>query len=199
MGIQFTNLTNLALDGFLGFGTEAEGKHSGLCICKIPVSVAQAASASATEWDSGFDVLIGWVILDAWINVLTTHAAKLVDVGTNSNKSGDANGLIVQASLATAGFVYADATVTVGGSETYYSANTRGALLADYIVGTNTNNDFGLFHKKPYVVPATNDITFTTTSATTTASFEIFLLILCPVPTAVMDSVNSGTMKQATA
>jgi hypothetical protein len=199
MAIPFTNLTNLALDGFLAFGNQLDGHHSGLAVVKIPVTATEAANTTATEMDTGFDLKAGWTVLDAWIVVNTVDAGATVDVGTDSNVSGvgDADGFIDGASLATAGLVYPDAVVTAGGTETYYSATTRGALLADYIAGSNAANDFGLFHKKPYTVAADIDLTFTTSNGTDTAAFDIYLLIYDPSPTAAVDVYSKETMAAA--
>lgn len=195
MAIPFTNLTNLALDGFLAFGNQLDGHHSGLAVVKIPVTATEAANTTATEKDTGFDLKAGWTVLDAWIVVNTADTGETVDVGTNSNYSGvgDADGFIDGASLATTGLVYPDATVTAGATETYYSATTRGELLADYIAGANTATDFGLFHKKPYTVAADIDLTFTTSDGTDTAAFDIYLLIYDPTPTAAVDVYSDET------
>ena len=197
MAIPFTNLTNLALDGFLAFGNQLDGHHSGLAVVKIPVTATEAANATATEKDTGFDLKAGWTVLDAWIVVNTADTGETVDVGTNSKDSGDADGLIDGASLATAGLVYPDAVVTAGETETYYSATTRGALLADYIAGSNAANDFGLFHKKTYTVSANIGLTFTTSDGTDTAAFDIYLLIYDPSPTAAVDVYSKETMAAA--
>lgn len=198
MAIPFTNLTNLALDGFLAFGNQLDGHHSGLAVVKIPVTATEAANTTATEKDTGFDLKAGWTVLDAWIVVNTVDAGATVDVGTNSNDSGgDADGFIDGASLATTGLVYPDAVVTAGATETYYSATTRGALLADYIAGSNTANDYGLFHKKPYTVSTDIDLTFTTSNGTDTAAFDIYLLIYDPSPTAAVDVYSKETMAAA--
>ena len=197
MAIPFTNLTNLALDGFLAFGNQLDGHHSGLAVVKIPVTATEAANTTATEKDTGFDLKAGWTVLDAWIVVNTADAGETVDVGTDNNDSGDADGLIDGASLATTGLVYPDATVTAGETGTYYSATTRGALLADYIVGSTAATDFGLFHKKPYTVAADIDLTFTTSNGTDTAAFDIYLLIYDPSPTAAVDVYSKETMAAA--
>ena len=196
MAIPFTNLTNLALDGFLAFGNQLDGHHSGLAVVKIPITATQAAAADQTEMDTGFDLKAGWTVLDAWIVVNTADTGETVDVGTNSKVSGvgDADGFIDGASLATTGLVYPDATVTAGTTETYYSATTRGALLADYIAGSGTS---GLFHKKPYTVSADIGLTFTTSSGTDTAAFDIYLLIYDPSPTAAVDVYSKETMAAA--
>lgn len=198
MAIPFTNLTNLALDGFLAFGNQLDGHHSGLAVVKIPITATQAKAADQTEMDTGFALKAGWTVLDAWIVVNTADAGETVDVGTNSKDTGgDADGLIDGASLATTGLVYPDATVTAGATETYYSATTRGALLADYIAGANTSTDFGLFHKKPYTVAADIDLTFTTSDGTDTAAFDIYLLIYDPSPTVAVDVYSKETMAAA--
>ena len=189
MAIPFTNLTNLALDGFLAFGNQLDGHHSGLAVVKIPITATQAEAADNTKTDTGFDLKAGWTVLDAWIVVNTVDAEETVDVGTDS----DADGLIVGASLATAGLVYPDATVSTGDNETYYSATTRGELLADYTVGTSANQDFGLFHKKPYTVAADIGLTFTTSADTDTAAFDIYLLIYDPSPTVAVDVYSDET------
>lgn len=192
MAIPFTNLTNLALDGFLAFGNQLDGHHSGLAVVKIPITATQAAAADQTEMDTGFDLKAGWTVLDAWIVVNTADTGETVDVGTNSKVSGvgDADGFIDGASLATTGLVYPDATVTSGA----YSATTRGALLADYIAGSGTS---GLFHKKPYTVSADIGLTFTTSNGTDTAAFDIYLLIYDPSPTAAIDVYADETVTTA--
>ena len=190
MAIPFTNLTNLALDGFLAFGNQLDGHHSGLAVVKIPVTATEAANTAATEKDTGFDLKAGWTVLDAWIVVNTADTGATVDVGTNSKDNGVADGFIDGASLVTTGLVYPDATVTAGA----YSATTRGALLADYSVAAGTP---GLFHKKPYTVAADIDLTFKTSNGTDTAAFDIYLLIYDPSPTAAIDVYADETVTTA--
>lgn len=194
MALRYSHKRGLCLDNWLAFGNDKEGEHSGFAVVKIPITATQAAAAAAAEMDAGFDLQAGWTVLDAWIVVNTVDATETVDVGTDSNDSGDADGLINGASLATAGLVYPDAAVTAGGTETYYSANTRGALLADYIVGTNADQDYGLYHSKPYTVGDTAiDLTFTTSAGTDTAAFDIYLLIYDPSPAAEVDVYSNET------
>ena len=192
MAIPFTNLTNLSLDGFLAFGNQLDGHHSGLAVVKIPVTATEAANTTATEKDTGFDLKAGWTVLDAWIVVNTADTGETVDVGTNSNVSGVADGFIDGASLATTGLVYPDATVSSGA----YSATTRGALLADYTAGS-AGTSSGLFHKKPYTVATDIDLTFKTSDGTDTAAFDIYLLIYDPSPTAAVDVYSKETKAAA--
>ncbi len=199
MAVRFSHFPPLSVNGMIAFGSKSEGEHSGFGVVKIPVNATQAAAASLAEYDTGFDLKQGWVVLDCWLVVNTVDATETVSVGTNAQGThgGDADGFIVGASLATAGFVYPDATVTAGATETYYSANTRGALLADYIVGANSESDFGLFHKKPYVLDKDRDVTITTSSGTDTAEFDIYFLIYDPSPTDEFDTNSTATMAAA--
>ncbi len=198
MALRYSHQTApLAINNWLAFGNKQEGEHSGIAVVKIPVNATQSAAAAGAEYDTGFDLQAGWTVLDAWVVVNTRDATETVDIGTNSKDSGDADGLIVAASLATAGLVYPDATVTVGATETYYSANTRGALLSDYIVGSDVDQDYGLFHPKPFTVGTTIDLTFTTSAGTDTAVFDIYLLIYDPSPGATIDVYSKETMAAA--
>jgi len=195
--MRFTNFTNLALNGWLGFGP-ATKEHAGLAIVKLPVSAADAANTTATEKTTGFTLQAGWVVLDAWLYVNVADATETVSVGTNSHDSGTANGFIADASLGSTGYVFPGPTTTAGGNETYLSANTCGSLLSTYVAGTNTSGDHGIFIRKPYPVTADIEVTFTTSNGTDTGAFDIYLLVL----TAGMSSdsittYNTGTISTA--
>lgn len=197
MAYKGTHHRSVCLNEWIAFGNKKEGEHSGFSVVKIPVNATQAAAATS-EYDTGFDLQAGWVVFDAWIVVNTIDATETVNVGTNSNDSGDADGLIVGASLGTAGFVYPDGTVTAGTTYSYFSANTRGALLADYKVGANGAGTEGLYHPKPYNVGTTAiDVTFTTSAGTDTAVFDIYLMIYDPTPAASIDTYSKETMAVA--
>jgi hypothetical protein len=192
MAFKGTHHRGLCLAEWLSFGNKAEGEHSGYSVVKIPVAVADYTAA--TEMDTLFDLEAGWEILDAWIVVNTTDATETVDVGTDSNQSGTAAGFISAASLATAGFVYPDATVTTGSNETYYASCTRGSLLCNFHAGVDdTNCNQGVYHPKPYKIGTTIDLTYTVTTGTDTAVFDIYLLIYDPTPTATIDTVADNT------
>ena len=70
-------------------------------------------------------------------------------------------------------------------------------MLADYIVGTDVDQDYGLFHKKPYTVATDIDLTFKTSDGTDTAAFDIYLLIYDPSPTAAIDVYSKETKAAA--
>lgn len=197
MAFKGTHHRGLCLAEWLCFGNDAEGEHSGYSVVKIPVVVADYTAA--TEMDTGFDLPANSVVLDAWLNVVTVDATETVDVGTDSNHSGDANGFIALGSLATAGFVYPDAVVTTGTTETYYASSTRGALLCNFHAGVDDGNcNQGVYHPKPYNVGTTAmSVTYTVTAGTDTAVFDIFLLIFDPTPTAAIDTIADETVVAA--
>ena len=83
----------------------------------IPFSIAD--TTATTETSTGFAVPTGAMVLPTGIglDVLTVDATETVDFGTLSTDSGDADGYIVGASVATAGAVkasLANGAVTLG-------------------------------------------------------------------------------------
>lgn len=69
----------------------------------IPFNVADQ-TADATETLCGF-TLIGAVQPNVAVDVVTIDATETIDVGTDSGDSGDANGFLSAASVATAGYI----------------------------------------------------------------------------------------------
>jgi hypothetical protein len=194
MAFKGTHHRGLCLKEWLAFGNKKEGAHSGFSIVKIPVSVAQCTANANAETDTGFDLESGWVVWDAWI-VINTTSSHTVEVGLNHNESGgDLDGFIDNASLATAGFVYPDAVVTTGTTETYYASTTRGVLLADYNVGADDGNcNEGVYHPRPYKVGTTALSVVYKPTTGATAAFDIFLKIWNPSPTATIDTISTKT------
>jgi len=90
-------------------------------VAKIPFSVTDQAG-DATETDTGFDLPAKALVqATPGLDVTTADAAITIDVGTLSTNSGDANGFLAAASVATAGVV--KGTLASGGQ-------TIGALLS---------------------------------------------------------------------
>lgn len=86
---------------------------------KIPFDHADYTAAAET--DSGFDEPANAIMLpNAAVRVVNVDATESIDVGTDSNDSGDADGFLDGASVATAGI--AKGTLASGGQ-------TLGALL----------------------------------------------------------------------
>jgi hypothetical protein len=109
-----------------------------------------------TETDTGFDLPSNGFVRDVWINVVTAEATggtKTIDIGLLASESGgDADGFADALSVAATGLVRAGVTTTTGLNETYYSANTRGVMLSDFLVGTDAASDFGLYTEHPHIM-----------------------------------------------
>jgi hypothetical protein len=130
-------------------------------------SVAAASSGFLAETAIGVTLPTKFVVYDVFVDVRTaeaTGATKTIDVGT-STVSNDPDGFIDGGSVAATGRVRGQATVTTGSAETYYSANTRGVLLSDYVVGTDADGDFGLYREKPDTTSSGDVVTATPGSA----------------------------------
>jgi hypothetical protein len=136
----------------------------GLKVAKLDIAHGDGTSETDTEFDLPatcmvVDVLTAVDVAEA------TGATKTIDIGTLSTDSGDADGFADALSVAATGLVRPQATVTAGNNETYYSANTRGVLLSDYLVGTDADGDFGLYREKPCTAPGSVSVTWTPGSA----------------------------------
>jgi hypothetical protein len=184
--LKYTDLGGLSLRDWLAYGSEKYGQHAGVTIIKIPITAAQATAATNVETSTGVYLLYGMAVLDAWLNVTTADSGKTLDVGINSNHSGDSNGFIAAASLTSALMVYPGAAFS-----TQITAITRGALLCDGATGSGSD-DRGMYIPKPYIVPASTsiDVTFTF-SATSTAVVEIYLKVMACSPTKTVGFINS--------
>jgi len=115
---------------------------------------------AATETDSGIVLPAKAVVTDVWIDVITVDATETVAVGTDSTDSGDANGYLTAASLATAGLVRPIMT---------NGALTRGALLVDDEDGA------GALVPVCDVASGGKKVTVTTSAGTDTAVFDVYV------------------------
>ena len=132
------------------------------------------ASGAATEIDTGIDLPTNALIQGAGLGALVTalDATETIDIGLLSSESGgDADGFAALLSVAALGAIDANVAVTAGGTETYFSGNTVGALLrAGYIVGTNVDQDYGLFARKSHRIDGTaKSLTWTLSTGSDTA------------------------------
>jgi len=113
----------------------------------IPFGTGTSTDAN----DTSIDLPANMLVRDAVLEVETLSDGETIDVGfINAVEGGDEDGLVDGASLTTAVKVYPDATVTADAGLDWYSANTRGAYLADYEVGT-ASDVVGIYHPKPYL------------------------------------------------
>lgn len=93
--------------------------NRGLVESLMVIPFAAADQTAATETNTGFSVPTNGMVLPGGmgLEVLTVDATETIDVGTLSSASGDADGFIVGASVATAGVVkasLANGAVTLG-------------------------------------------------------------------------------------
>ena len=114
-----------------------------------------SAAPTGAEQDSKFDLPARAVLLDVIVDVKTpeaTGATKTLDVGLLSTQTGgNVQGFAAGLPVGAAGIQRPGATVTTGTNETYFSAATRGALLAAFRAGTNVDGDSGLYLEKPHL------------------------------------------------
>lgn len=148
-------------------------------LMKVPFSHADQAGDN-TITDTGFDLPSNSLLLPQGVGILVvdTDATETINVGLGfGTESGfDVDGLIVGASVATAGLVPAQATMTAGGTETYFSACTLGALLADFLAGANVATDVGSYNPKALIADGTlESIDYTLSAGADTASGFILL------------------------
>lgn len=173
---QFSVIKGVAPGGPIDLAVNGNGMTSTMV---IPFAIGD--TAAATETDTGFDMPTDSALLPSGVGVYVSalHASKTIDVGILSSESGgDADGFIKAASLTLTGFVPAVPVATAGTSETYFSSTTLGALLCDFLAGTDLDKDTGLANPKPYRSNGTaKSISYTLSSATTTAKGFIVLPI----------------------
>jgi len=143
----------------------------------IPYSIVD--STANVEKDTGFDLPLDALVQPSGIAIDNTVAdsGQTIIAGILSSESGgDADGFIVAASTAAVATVPAVDAITVGGSETYLSSTTLGALVNDFLAGSNSAGDVGTGNHKPYRVGATaKSISYTLNTGTDTA--KGFLII----------------------
>lgn len=128
---------------------------------------------NTTEVSTGFNLPANAIVSDVFLNVLTaetTGATKTVKVGLLSSETGgNALGFLNGVSVAATGLVRGVATVTVGGSNTYYASTTRGVFLADFFAGANVLGESGLNYETNFL---SDSVTAKTISFTRASVFS---------------------------
>lgn len=153
--------------------------HKDIGIKTVVKKIHVDAADITTEKDSGWDIPDKAVVRDVYIDVITAQSGKTLNVGLLASESGgDADGFLAGVSLAAQGIVRGVATVTVGGTESYFASTTRGALLGYLLAGTNTAGDVGTCYEKPHVAGSVTakSVSYTGSSGTTTAVFDIYVV-----------------------
>lgn len=130
-------------------------------------------NSGGTEVDTGLDLPKLSFVKDAAIEVVTTDATETVAIGLlSSETAGDADGIMVATSVANAGY-FGLYGVTVGGNETYVSANRTGVLMGQASIGTDVANDVGQPGGPGHFVSGSNavSISYTPSSSDTFAGY----------------------------
>jgi len=157
--IGTASVTALEIGGTAVTSTAAEiNQVADLSARGALVRCATASISSAptgSEQDAGIDLPAKAVVLDVLVDVTAaevTGGTKTMNVGLLSSESGgDADGFLVGVSCASTGLKRGVATVTAGGSETYLSATTRGALLGSFVAGSDSAGDVGTVYERPHL------------------------------------------------
>jgi hypothetical protein len=157
--IGTASVTALEIGGAAVTSTAAEiNQVADLSARGALVKCATASISSAptgSEQDAGIDLPAKAVVLDVFLDVTAaevTGGTKTMSVGLLSSESGgDADGFLVGVSCAATGLKRGVATVTAGGSETYFSATTRGALLGSFVAGADSAGDVGTVYERPHL------------------------------------------------
>jgi len=124
--------------------------------------------SDGSEQSTGFSLPSKAVVLDVFLDITTaesTGGTKTMNVGTDSADGGDADGYLAGVSVAATGLVRGKATLTTGSNETYFSATTKGALLATLVAGSDTATDVGTYYEFPDTTMGGKEITWTPGSA----------------------------------
>ncbi len=166
--VQLTDAAGLPVSG---------GGPQGLShkVKKITITGVSAAS----EIDSTFDLPAKAVVRDVYVDVTTaevTGTTKALDIGLLSSESGgDADGFVHQISVASTGIKRAGAALD--GTNNWFVAGLRGALLARTVAGTNAD-DRGLYIEFPHLSTSVTarSVTYTPASAFTEFRGSIYIV-----------------------
>lgn len=173
-GGQFVVYRGVTPSGLSQLTVDTQTRHQ---VAVIPFNIAD--TTAATETSTGIALPTDALVLPMGMAVRTTtiDATETIDVGILSSESGgDADGLIAALSVGTAGTFPANNVVTVGGTETYFSSTTLGALVNDFLAGSNTGGDVGTANPKAYRIDGTaKTISYTLTTGTDTATGYIMV------------------------
>ena len=115
-----------------------------------------AFNASGAEVDTGLDFPLNVKIYDAAVEVVDTDSGETVDIGLlSSETAGDADGILVGASLTSAAFIQLWA-VTDSTTEDFIASPKKGALMGVGSAGTSAANDFGSSGGPGHIVSGSN-------------------------------------------
>lgn len=130
--------------------------------------------AQTTETQTNFTLPGNAIVHDVFLNVITIDATETVDVGTQGT-SNDPNGYLAAASLANTGLVFGSSVVTIGSNETFIASTTKGALLANVIIGTDLNLDTGNYVPIENITAGGDPVSYQCSAGSDTAVFDIII------------------------
>ena len=112
-------------------------------VALIPFS-ATDQTGDATETDSGFDEPANAMFtgIGTGIRVITVDATETVDAGTDSTDSGDADGFVTAASVATAGVVADNGALVISTAD--YIPHVSGGKSITYTLSAGADTAEGL-------------------------------------------------------
>jgi hypothetical protein len=142
----------------------------------VKMKKARVSSALAAETETGIVLPTKCMVLDAFIDVITVDTGETVDIGTSGDASDDPDGFCDGLLLTTAGIIQGSAVVTTGGNETYFSSNTRGVLLSDFLAGSNVATDVGTYREKSDATSGGEAVTYTASAAG--AAFDVYVIYI---------------------
>ncbi len=180
-GGQFFSAMGIVASGPTSLAVDLSQKKQ---VATIPFDIAD--TAAATETDTGFDLPQNAAVNPTGVgcHVSTVDATETIDVGLLSTEAGgDANGFTALISVAGLGFAPAKPTVTTGVNETFVASTTLGAMLVDFVAGTDLATDVGSHFPQEHVGDGTaQSISYTLTAGSDTATG--FLVVPYQLPAA---------------
>lgn len=140
------------------------------------------------EFDTGFDLPTNAAVQHDGIGVhmVTKDDGETIDVGLLASESGgDANGFIATLSVGSAGFWPAKQTTATDTGQRWFSANTLGVLLSDFLAGASGSGaselNSGVFNPFPHVGDGTaKSISYTLTTGATEAAGYLMIPYTLP-------------------
>lgn len=160
-------------------GTAVAGRFQAI-ETEIPYYEKVAFSlAASTESLTTYDLPSQALLVDIFANITTVGStAGTMDVGTYSSSSGgDADGFMNDLDIGTSGIGRPALTASSSGAPGWFmAANTYGAKLSDFQVGTTVTNVFGIGSRKNYATDSVTAKSISITPSTTDAIVGVLFL-----------------------
>lgn len=140
------------------------------------------SGTATTEQDTGFDLPLNAIVLDAILEVTTAAASQTINIGLSSGETaGDADGFLAAAASSATGFVNCNAAINNGTNIDFANGQCYGVLLASAINGSDAVATQGGFARRNHFVTGSNakSITYTRSNSTSSAGLiHIFYSVM---------------------